>query len=167
MKTHNEAILMGLNAHRDWIVQEGGYSHPESGKGYKVSYHKNAFGYSCLFDSEIIHNSRIKTETKIALAIYLGDLYQLYIDEIKSSRGAKIGIEADLTNGGIAYNQDSKITLKVIYHKTVEDTVVFEIQKLTRGKQVSKGHRISIDSNDNIIQGMRYHIAPLYDLPNA
>ncbi len=59
----------------------------------------------------------LTTEVKTGLIKHLANVFVSMFQWQKGQRGRKLGIEADLTRGGIVHNQDSKLTIEIEHYK--------------------------------------------------
>lgn len=165
---HNEEVLKSLNA-QHWEVKPGKYSYSgESGKEYMVSYNPLAFGYSALWDSEILFNGRISTEVKVGLIKHLGNIFASMMKWQSDQRGRKIGIEADLTRGGIVTGE-KKFTMDISYYGRQAnvkgerlESFAIQFRGSTEGKMPYE-HLVTIDAAGNAYLGycMSMDYAPI------
>ncbi len=158
---HNQEVLLSINS-QYWEVKEGKYSYkdrdlyPSDEKFYEVCYNPLAFGYSALWDSEVLFNDRITTEVKVGLIKHLANIFHSKMQWQQQQRGRKISIEADLTRGGIVTGEKNfKMSIK--YHMRSTDDIgghleSFIIQLKGGGGILGRmpyEHMVSIDSLGN------------------
>ena len=161
---HNVPVLLSIYA-QHWEVKEGKYSYtdldlyPDNEKFYQVSYNPLCFGYSALWDNDLLFDGRLTTEVLVGLIKHLANIFVSMFQWQQGKRGRKLGIEADLTQGGIAHNQDSKLTLGIKYYRrysadsfdlTGSDLELFIIKFSGRieGRMPSE-HAVMIDASGN------------------
>ena len=146
---HHEAVLLSINA-QHWQTKPGKYSHAGTENEYKVCYNPLAFGYCALQDTEILFNDRISTEAKSGLVKHLANIFHSMLTWQTAQRGRKIGIEADMTRGGIVTGEKN-FTLDIEYYRrytndTGEQLESFIIQfKGSTDGQMPFEHMVTID----------------------
>ena len=111
---HHEAVLLSINA-QHWQTKPGKYSYT-GGNEYQICYNPLAFSYCALQDTEILFNDRISTEVKVGLIKHLANIFHSMLTWQAAQRGRKIGIEADMTRGGIVTGEKN-FTLDIEYYR--------------------------------------------------
>ena len=118
----------------------------------RFSYNPLAFGYCALQDSTVWDNFRISTEVKVGLIRHLANIFHSMLLWTQDQRGRKVGIEADLTRGGIV-SGEKNFTMNLEYCRrsidgTGEQSELFIIHFAgnTQG-HMPREHMVTIDSS--------------------
>ena len=172
---HNTEVLLSINA-KYWEIKEGKYSiedldlYPNNEKFYQVSYNPLAFAYCATQDTEILHNSRLLTEVKVGLVKHLANVFHSMLTWQSDQRGRKIGIEADLTNGGIV-SGEKNFTLNIEYFRRYTDSkgehleaFIIQFKGNIEGRMPYE-HMVTIDTAGNAYLGYCLSIVPT-NIPN-